>query len=432
LLDKTQVLDGVMGAILQNREEGNSKHFPIHRTCIGFQYVVMLSMVVVSGSLAVQSYDLDFSTYLGGSDWEHARDVAADSQGNVYIVGGTASTDFPTTTGAYDRTFNGGSCDAFVSKFDPNGNLTWSTYLGGPNYDRTYAVEVDNQGYVYVGGRAGPGFPVKNAFQPTFEGVDNGIYGMQNAFVAKLEPDGSDLVWASYVGVSTLCRDLAIDDNNDIYVHGGRMNTSRTPPSQWFTNAFQPTPPGGKDSGVIKIKSDGSQVLWATWLGGSDDESPEASIRVDADKYVYIGLSTLSDDIPTTPGAYDRTYSGNGKTDFYVAKLTPDGNDLFFGTYLGESDSEEVISTHNLALDGQGNAYVAISTGSPNYPTTAGAFQETHSGGGRYEAVANRLPYCQHFYRWKRLGELRWSVCRYIGKRLCYRGDTIHKLSSDR
>jgi hypothetical protein len=333
----------------------------------------------------VMAYDLSFSTYVGGSDWEHARDVVADSQGNVYIVGGTASTDFPTTAGAYDTKFNPGytggfgPCDAFVSKFDPNGRLIWSTFLGGPGYDRAYAVEVDDSGYVYVAGRAGPGFPIKNGFQATFEGVDNGKYGMQNAFVAKIKPNGSDLVWASYVGVSTMCRDLAIDNNGDIYVPSGRWNTTNIPPSEWFTNAFQKTPPGGNgDSGVIKIKGDGSQVLWATWLGGSGNEALEASIRVDDKGYIYIATCTHSRDIPTTAGAYDTSF--NGGVDLYVAKLTPDGSGLVYGTFIGDA-GKNWNNTHNLAIDNQGNAYISVCATSSSFPTTSGAFQKTISGG---------------------------------------------------
>jgi hypothetical protein len=202
---------------------------------------------------------------------------------------------------------------------------------------------------------------------------------MQNAFVLKLTPDGSDLIWASYVGVSTLCRDIAIDENGDIYVPGGRWNTSKTPPAEWFANAYQKEPPGGiADCGVIKIKSDGSNVLWATWLGGSDQDNSAASIRVGPDGKVYIGGSTFSTDFPTTQGAYDRTYGG--EADFFVACLTPDGSDLVYGTYLGGSGNEW-ISTHNLAIDDFGNAYVAVPTSSPNYQVTEGAFQQTFRGG---------------------------------------------------
>jgi hypothetical protein len=346
-------------------------------------YIVLLSSFSKVGLVKAISYDLEFSTYLGGSNWECVRDVFADVQGNVYVVGGTNSSDFPTTDGSFDRTFDpgytgsGGPCDAFICKFGPDGNLIWSTFLGGFGYDRAYAVEVDSSGYVYVAGRAGTGFPIRgNVFQPNFEGVDNGGYGMQNAFVAKIKPDGSDLVWSSYVGVGTLCRDLAIDNNGDVYVPGGRWKTDNTPPPEWFTNAYLKAPPGGtSDSGVIKIKGDGSRVLWATWLGGSGDDMLEASVRVDNSGYVYIATCTNSTDIQTTTGT-----SNNGGIDFYVAKLKPDGSDLVYDTYFGD-ESENWNNTHNLAVDGQGNAYISVTTRSLNFPTTPGAFQRTISGG---------------------------------------------------
>jgi hypothetical protein len=89
---------------------------------------------------------LVFSTYIGGSRQDSIRDVATDREGNIYITGGTESSDFPTTPGAYDTTFNGWH-NVFVTKFHPEGNLLWSTFLGGPNYDRAYAIEVDRLDY---------------------------------------------------------------------------------------------------------------------------------------------------------------------------------------------------------------------------------------------------------------------------------------------
>lgn len=357
---------------------------------------VIVSMTSLSVTLGGQSYDLGFSTYFGGSAWEHARDVAVDGEGNVYVVGGTASHDFPTTAGAFGRTLSTGGaqafgpCDIFVVKFAPDGRLLWSTLIGGPYYDRAYGVEIDKDGLICVAGRAGPGFPVKNAFQPQFDGVDNGSYGMQNAFVLKLLPDGSDLVWSSYVGVSTLCRDIAVDPNGDVYVPGGRWNTTRTPPAEWFAHAFQPDPPGGEeDCGVIKIKGDGSRVLWATWLGGSGKDLSAASIRVGRDGMIYVATSTFSSDFPTTAGAHDATY--NGAADFCVACLTADGSELVYGTYLGGAGNEW-ISTHNLAVDEAGNAYVAIPTGSADYPDKRGAFQKDHHGGDTDWAVSKLSP----------------------------------------
>jgi len=344
-----------------------------------------------------QSYELVFSTYAGGKNWEHARDVCADKDGNVYMVGGTSSPDFPTTPGAYDRTFHDGGkgtgaaglCDAFVMEFSPEGKLIWSTLLGGPGYDRAYGVEVDAKGYVYVTGRCGPDFPVTpGAFQTKYRGRTVSFYGSQNAFVAKLKPDGSGLVWSSYVGTCAGCRDLAIDADGNVYlplaISPGRGDTP-----DWyakaFSKAFQAKPAGGLDVGVVKVHADGVRVLWATWLAGSGNESGMVSVRVDAQRNVCVVCGTQSKDMPTSDGAHDRTCNGKGGP--YYGKLSTDGQRLLFGTYLGGSGTDIACNTHNLAVDAEGNVYGFICTNSADFPTTPGAFDRTYNGGGEVAVV---------------------------------------------
>ena len=213
------------------------------------------------------TYVLEFSTFLGGSGQDQIRDVATDSQGNIYLVGGTDSPDFPTTPGAYQRVHNPGNpdmsgtvrYDIFVTKLDPTGHVIWSTLVGGRNYDRAYTVDVDSQGFVYVAGRAGRGFPVTTgAFQAVFMGTVNANpkpYGEQDGVIFKLKPDGSDLVWASYFGAddAVIVRDMSIDRGGNAYLasgYGHGPSNGSFPPgwSAWFSNGFQKSPQGGKDS----------------------------------------------------------------------------------------------------------------------------------------------------------------------------------------
>ncbi len=358
-----------------------------------FTFLTCSTMPVTVLRSADEEYGVAFSTYVGGSNWEHARDVFADRDGNVYMVGGTASRDYPTTPGAYDQEFNdggkqlgaAGQCDAFVSKFDPAGRLIWSTLLGGPNYDRAYAVEVDAMGFVYVAGRAGPGFPVTDgAFQTKYGGSRyNGFYGSQNSFAAKLSPDGRRLIWSSFVGVGELCRDLAIDGDGNVYLPlGWNTRSADVQAPEWFThafeNAFQKKPAGNLDCGVIKIDGDGSRVVWATWLGGSSKDTQEASIRIDTRNRVYIVFNTTSKNVPTTPGACARKH--NGGDDGFVAAISADGSRLVYGTYLGGSGVDWAVSTHTLAIDADGNAYVSVCTKSADFPTTPGAFDRKRDG----------------------------------------------------
>jgi hypothetical protein len=319
------------------------------------------------------------------------RDIDVDRYGNIYITGGTESADFPVTPGAYDTTHNGWF-DVFVMKFDRDGNLLWSTFVGSTNYDRAYSIKVDDQGDIICTGRGGPGFPVTGGvFQTQFLGYYNGIYGDQNAFIFKLAASGSTLVWASYFGVSTLIRDCDIDTNGDIYVTSGYVpgqSPDSLPPS-WVANGFQSNTQGGMDGVVAKVKGDGTQVLWATYLGGSGDEGVEASIRIDPLNQPCILQFTQSTDMPFSPQAYDST--ANGGWDFFVTKLSSDGANLIFGTYLGGSQ-HEFTSTHNIATDHQGNAYVLAPTQSSDYPTTPGAFQGTYGGGSSDVAVSKISP----------------------------------------
>jgi hypothetical protein len=111
---------------------------------------------------------LVFATYFGGSQEDTIRDIITDSQGNIYVTGGTASPNFPVTAGSYDTTFNGWH-DVFVAKLDPNGHLLWCTFIGGENYDRAYAIEVDNLGYI-AGMTKSADWPTLNPYQAAHSG----------------------------------------------------------------------------------------------------------------------------------------------------------------------------------------------------------------------------------------------------------------------
>ncbi len=347
----------------------------------------MLRVCLLSGLLALAAapaqsptYTVAYSTYFGGSDFEQVRDVTTDAAGNVYITGGTASTNFPTTSGAYQRSHNGWF-DVFVVKFNPSGQVVWSTLLGGPNYDRAYGIEVDDLGYVYLSGRSGPGFPVTSgSLQTTYQGYNTGsAYGQQNAFIAKLKPDGSGLVWSTYFGTAGMNRDFDINrSTGEVWVASTYEPGAGQAPfnAAWFATGFRKTPVGGNDNVVAKINAAGTQVVWATFVGGTGDESGKNSLRVDGAGNAYLLTNTSSTNMPLA-NAYQSTM--RGVQDFYLAKIRHDGAALLFGTYFGGTDSDW-CETHHLALDGAGNVFISGITHSPDLPTTTGAFQRTFGG----------------------------------------------------
>jgi Beta-propeller repeat len=345
---------------------------------------------------STEAGSLGFSTYLGGSKYDSIRDVTTDGQGNIYVTGGTTSPDFPITKGAYQTKHNPGSpdnsriapFDVFVTKLDPSGKLLWSTFIGGPNYDRAYAIEVDKQGYVYVAGRAGRGFPVTTeAFQTTFMGGQGAaFYGPQDGFVLKLTPDGSQLVWSSYFGASSdpsIVRDIAIDQNGNVYLASGYKSGGTYPRA--VAKAFVNTPRGGDDAVMAKIQHDGAKVLWARYVGGSGTEDGNGSVRVNGAENPHLLFTTQSSGIATA-GAWDTTYGGN--EDMFVAKFDPLTGALIWGTYIGGSKNEST-ETHEFAgFDAQGNVYVTGPTKSIDFPTTPGAYSRTFSSA---EADSNEI-----------------------------------------
>ncbi len=343
--------------------------------------------VEVDDSIPLPGYHLAFSTYLGGALQDQIRDIAVDAQDNVYVTGGAQSPTFPTTPGSYDPTFNG-NYDVFVAKISPTGQLLWSTFIGGPNYDRAYGIEVDELGYVYIAGRAGAGFPVTaGAFQTQFGGSPNvPPYGPQDGFVCKITPDGTSIVFCSYFGTSDrlMVRDLAIDAQHAIYLASSH-ESGNYPVASWFTGSYRSTPVGGRDAVIAKVAPDGASIEWATYVGGTGDEAEQPSIKVDAAGNVFALYSTESSDMPT-PNGFDHTLGGT--SDLYLLKLSPDGKQLLFGTYVG-GISNEGVETHELALDPQGNPVIGNGSSSPDYPTTPGVIQPILAGPS--DAVITRI-----------------------------------------
>jgi adhesin/invasin len=334
-----------------------------------------------------------WATFWGGTDEDQVRDLATDAQGNVYAAGGTASNDFPTTLGAFDRTHDDSPngtvkhYDVFVSKFDSTGKLIWSTLLGGPGYDRAYAIEVDAQGFVYIGGRAGVGFPVTaGAAQTVFRGGGVALYGEEDGFVCKLRPDGSALVFCTYFGTNdfNIVRDIDIDPQGNVYI-ASSAEADFPAGDTYFNGSYQPRRKAGLDCVVAKVNASGSSFAWATWIGGSGDDGTQPSVRVDGQGNVwYIG----GVDSPNMPLVNPTQATIGGGVDDYLAKLSPDGRQLLFATYLGGS-GQEGSETHNLAVNrSTGDIYVGSATSSTDLAVTANALQPGPGGGGRDGLIA--------------------------------------------
>ncbi|HEY8119788.1 MAG TPA: hypothetical protein VII78_00590, partial [Myxococcota bacterium] len=338
-----------------------------------------IALFIAGPSLAAT---VNFSTYLGstGPDW--VRDVVYDAAGNLYAVGGSRSSNLPTTPGTAQPVF-GGYEDAFVAKFSPKGKLLWATYLGGVELDRAYAVELDGNGDVVIAGRAGASFPVTaGAVQTQFKGgaTSGTIYPHpQDGFVAKLRGSNGKKLWATFFGATdghfAIVRDIAVDPVSGWIYLAASTDTGTYPSAvlSAFQRGNRKTRFGGTDGVLAQLSGDGRSLGWATYVGGSGEENPTPSVRLDAQGNPIILFASTSSDAKTTRGAFNRFFGG--VSDFYLAKFAINGP-LLWATFVGGSQAERV-ETHNLAIRTDGSIVIAGATTSTNFPTVAGAYDRS-------------------------------------------------------
>jgi len=314
---------------------------------------------------------LVYSTFIGGDGTDHIGDIALDASGSVYMTGYTASSDFPTTAGAYDVTRSGTQSDAFVTKLNAAGSgLAYATFLGGTLGNVGAGIAVDGAGHAYVGGITwSTDFPTTaGAFDRTYNG------GYSDIFVARLDPTGAALVYSTYVGGTgdENLYGIAIDASGAAYVSGD-TNSADYPTTP---GAYDTTYNGGNRDGVVtKLNDTGTALAYSTYIGGSGDDTNTA-IGLDSAGAAYVAGETTSADFPTSPGAYCTTFGG-GYYDAFAAKFAPDGSALAYATYLGGADMDQAYA---IAVGAGGIAYIVGQTFSSGFPTTPDALRRSLSG----------------------------------------------------
>ena len=254
--------------------------------------------------------------------------------------------------------------------------LVYSTYLGGSSADYGSAIAVDTSGNAYILGRTlSTNFPISaGAFQTI-------IQGGADAFVTKLNPTGTALIYSTYLGGSNTdyTSEIALDTSGNAYVAGYTLSND----FPTTAGAYQTSFAGVYDVYVTKLNPTGSVLLYSTYVGGSDVDSTQG-MAVDTAGNVYLAGDTYSSDFPTTAGAYKTTLGGF--TDGFVSKLNPTGTALIYSTYLGGSDYDY---GYGIAVNTSGNAYVTGQALSSDFPTTPGAFQRTYNAGDGFVTELN-------------------------------------------
>ncbi len=278
------------------------------------------------------------STYLGGSGDEEGQAIAVDAQGNAYVTGFTDSLDFPTTPGAFDTTCG------------------------------------------------------------TATECSEGDFPSGDAFVTKLNANGTGLVYSTYLGGSGQDNfrfdrsDIAVDDTGAAYVTG----TTASPDFPTTPGAFQEISPDDRSAFVSQLSPDGSALVYSTYFGAGGGGTTGDGIALGTDATVFVTGSARSFDLPTTPGAFQEActptvgFRGIGCVDAFVARLRLEGQgpaDLLYSTFVGGADSEPAVGPgdgSDIALDGEGNIYLTGTTfdadSTSDFPTTVGAFQSDLGG----------------------------------------------------
>lgn len=361
-----------------------------------------------------------YATYLGGSTADdEGRDIAVDGAGNAYVTGVTFSSDFPTTPGVIKPTYTpvGPTGNAFVTKLSPAGSLAYSTYLGGAaTIAGGIAVDPDQNAYV-TGNTIGADFPVSpGAAQPSYAGSSGGFNS--NAFVAKLNPSASALLYGTYLGggtgagptINTHGASIAIDAARNAYVTG-ETNTNNFPTTP---GALQSTRTRTTNGFATKVNPGGTTFTYSTYLpqdrgddvavdgagsayvaGNDGAQAFAAKLNGAASAFAYaralgpgagdgiavdaggraVVTGRASAGFATTPDALQPT-AGGGGSDAFAVRLGPDGA-TSYATLLGGSGFD---TSRAVALDAAENAYITGDTDSTNFPTAA-AMQQANGGG---------------------------------------------------
>jgi hypothetical protein len=379
----------------------NSPNFPV--TAGALQSSLTGSADAFVTKLDPTGTKLVYSTYLGGTmaggqAMSAGISIAVDSQGVAYVTGRTAAADFPTTAGAYQTTYPGGSSNPFVTALNAAGNgLVFSTFLGGANSTGGSGggIKVQN-GAVYVGGDAySTSFPTTpGVVQPTATAPNNG-------FVAEFTTKGALVFSTNVAGNSSgnIINALAVDPAGNIYVTGDTDNAAGDFP--FTSGAYRTTlASGGPNAFVLALNPKGTAYVYGTVLG----VGTALAIAADATGDAYVSGFTTTGSYPTTPGSFEPTFQNRSTTmpeQAFVTKLNPKGTALVYSTFLGGSGGTaggDIAAA--ITVDSSDFAYAYGGSASPDFPLVNPIQASLKGGNNLFLSVLNPAGSALVFSTW--------------------------------
>ncbi len=306
-----------------------------------------------------------FSTYLGGSSLEILGSVGIDSDDNIVVIGSTESADFPTHN-PYKDSMNG-TIDLFFTKFDPDGNVLFSTFFGGDGWEHGRCPRFDSlDNIIIIGHTTSIDFPVSgDAYQKIHAGEDD-------AFIVKISANGQTLLHSTLLGGNgTDGGNYAFLDDNNKYVLCGFTSSPDFPTT---VNAYQSTYGGNGDGFIVILDFDDNSLVYSTLIGGIERDYLWKITQGNATTALIAGY-TESDNFPTTPNAFQTTLKGT--TDGILLKFDTSNLVLNYSTLFGGSTADDF---RKAIVDSNGNIVIIGTTNSNDYPITSNAFQIDKKG----------------------------------------------------
>jgi gliding motility-associated-like protein len=319
---------------------------------------------------------LVFGSYSGSTSDNWGYTATFDSQGYLFAGGNAFGNGYPTTTGAVDTLFSGGTCDVVISKYDTNGTqLIYSTYLGGSGAEVPSSLVVNSNDELFVMGTTGSSdFPVSiNAYDTSFNSgtayiltyIINFSSG-SDLFITRLNNSGTQILASTYFGGSQndglntalnlvknyadeLRGEIMIDKNNNCYI----VSSTRSNNIPTSNASFQAAIAGGQDGVIAKFDNNLSNLIWSSYFGGSNDDAIY-SLAIDNQQDIYITGGTMSQNLPVSNNAIYNAYQG-GSADGYIAHINTNGTNILNATYYGTFNYDQ---SYLIDLDRYDNVYV--------------------------------------------------------------------------